>query len=235
MAKNKVIFPQVSDVKDHLAPSVWMYSMYYPNELFVVEGKWERSMMHLGFSKLTIAKVSRCLNALWKKSHFINQEEFRDALNTWLRKEGHELVISKLRLRYMFHGDERAEINDLFVRAMAAAFDVELRALFSKRTPAHGSGLYRCVVIVGDKVYQRVYVASSNQAATQRCLLDLLVKPSKITTRPGDWYKASIECVELVFWDGAISVEELTTWLGHIGMKFVDRRDATRILPKPDE
>jgi hypothetical protein len=235
MAKDKVIFKQLHQKGAALAPSVWMYSASYPNELFAVEGKWARALMHVGFRQLTISKVSRNFNLLWDKSHFVNREELRDALNQWLHHEGHELVISKMRLKYMFAGDERSEINDLIVRAMAAVFNVELRMLFSRRAPAKDTGLFRCVVIVAEQIFHRVYVASSNEAATQRCLLDLLVGETKVTTSPNDWYKASIECVELASWNGAISIEELTIWLGHIGMKFVDRRNANLISPTKDE
>ena len=225
MKQRRYVFPRLTDKKSDLLPSKWMYSTAYPAELFVVEGKWVRSLMQIGFRVLTIAKVYRNLERLWKDTLLVNRDDLCDHANEWLREGGHELVISKRRMDYVFQGDERAELNDLFVKAIAAALGVPAGQLYADKLEASGLGLYRCIVVVAEEIYQRAYVAVSAAAAAQRCLLDLLVGPERITSRPEDWYKATVECVELEAWQGSVSAEELAEWLGRIGMRFVGQKN----------
>jgi hypothetical protein len=235
MEKRKTYIP-LKDNGDPLAPSKWMYAPSYPADLFVVEGRWVHALMQLGFRTLTVSKVSRRVKALWKQSHFVNRDEFRERINTWLREEEYPLIVSRRRLDYVFSGDERAEINDLFVMAIAAAFDRPVGKLFAERGAVDNIGVYRCMVVLTGTVYHRIYLAPSVDAATQRCILDLLIGPSRVTAQHGDWFKATVECVELKAWKGGIAIEDLVTWVGHIGMKLVDtssQAQPSRISDEP--
>ena len=228
--------PELTPGGDPLSPSMWMYSPFFPDEMFAVEGKWVRSLMRLGFRQLTITKVARNLNRLWPGTMFANREEMRCAMNDWLRAESHPLIISKLRVRYLFSADERAELNALMILALAHVLGVEARTLFSRQKPSDSIGMFRCIAVVADNIYQRTYIMPTKDAALHRCFTDLLVGSSKVTASPQDWYRATFECVELEHWPTGVSVEELLVCLGRIGMKCVDQRSGrlfSRISDEP--